>query len=187
MNIVDLLVILIYLGTFSLAFFTGVVRSVVMLLSLAAGLIGASILCTPVGNELFSQVPAMSTDMAQLFAFLLLLCGIAVACYLVLVRSFATRRLRTRVPLEHRGGIVASLLLVVLGAALAVGFVTVLTQAAERTVVDLQPSGTVVTIDNQFRESVLAGQVRRVTPYLYEGVSDVLHTSAPQILVPVGR
>ncbi|HET7037685.1 MAG TPA: hypothetical protein VFI42_18550 [Thermomicrobiaceae bacterium] len=187
MNIVDLLVILVFLGVFALAFFVGVVRSLAMLIALAVGVLGASIACGTIGGQLVSRIASMSDDMGRLIAFVILLALIVSGVYYVLMRSFSVSRLRTRITTESRGGITLSLVLVVLSAMLAVGVVTILTQASERTIVDLQPNSTVVSIDHQFRDSLLADQVRHLTPYLYEGVGDVLHTTAPQILLPVGR
>ena len=187
MNIVDLLMIVTFLGVFTLAFWVGVVRSLAMLLALTGGVLGASIACGTIGSTLVSRIASLSDDMGRLIAFVLLLVLISAGIYYVLMRSFSVSRLRTRITSDSRGGIALSLVLVALSAVLAIGVVTVMAQASERTIVDLQPNGTVVTIDHQFRDSLLAGQVRRLTPYLYEGVGDILHTTAPQILLPVGR
>ena len=60
MNIVDLLMIVTFLGVFTLAFWVGVVRSLAMLLALTGGVLGASIACGTIGSTLVSRIASMS-------------------------------------------------------------------------------------------------------------------------------
>src|SRR5579884_1553316 len=118
---------------FALAFFVGIARTVAMLIALVLGLLSASIGYATLGRELQTILTPISVDMAQLIAFVVLLIVVSLIAFYLVVRSFSTRRLRTRVPLEGRGGLPGSLVLVVLAAVLAGGVVVVLIQASERT------------------------------------------------------
>lgn len=187
MNLVDVATVVIFIGVFAGAFFAGFGRSLASLVALGAGLLAASAAYDQLGDQIARLLSPMSGQTADLLAFVLLMALVAAGTLLILLRSFAVSRLRTRLTLDMRGGLVSNVCVVLLAGVLSAFVVVVVVQICARTVWDLPTGGAVVTLRHDFAGSPMAREALRGAPYLYNGVTRVLPGAGPEILVPVPR
>ncbi len=185
MNILDIVVIVVFLGVFTAAFFAGVARSLAGLGSLVAATIVAAIFYGTIGTVLSRWLIPIDPVIANFGAFLLLMLGAGIGIDYLLLRSFRISKLRTHMSLEFRGGVTGILGLVVLSALLSVVMVTVLTQSSNNTVQQLPYGWGTTWMRNEYDESILTAQVMRLSPYVFDSVDAVTPGIVPAILQPI--
>ena len=117
-------------------------------------------------------------------AFLLLMLGAGVGADYLLVRSFRISRLKSHLSLEFRGGVLGILGLIMLSFLISTTTLTVLTQVSNKTVNELPNGWGTTWLNNEYDGSTLAGQVLRLSPYLYDSVNLLTPGVAPVILQP---
>ncbi len=186
MNILDIVVIVVFLGVFTAAFFAGVARSLAGLAALIAATIVAAIFYETIGTVLSRWLIPIDPVIANFGAFVLLMLGAGIGVDYLLLRSFRITKLRTHMSLEFRGGVTGILGLIVLSAVLSVGMVTVLTQSSNNTVRQLPAGWGTVWLQHEYHGSILAGQVMRVSPYVFDSVDAITPGIVPAILEPLG-
>ena len=187
MNTLDIAVIVIFLGVFTAAFFAGVARSLAGLAALVIATVAAAIFYKTVGDVLSRVLIPIDRDIANFAAFLLLMLGAGVGSDYLLMRSFRISRLKSHLSLEFRGGVTGILALILLAAVISTSIVTVLTQSSSNTVQRLPDGWGTVWLRQEYHGSVLAGQVLRLSPYVYDSVDAVTPGIVPAILQPLPR
>lgn len=184
MNFLDLLMIVVFFGIFALGFFAGIWRCLAGLLSLVVGLVATSFFYQPVGDVLSGRFASLDFRVADLIGFLgVLFVAVFLVNYLLL-RSFRTGRLRTRLTFETHGGLPWIALLSALSIALAIVVVAILVQVFDWTVREMPPERVTVWAANQYAESALSDQALRLSPYIYNAVNEVTPGTVPTILQP---
>lgn len=184
MNTIDVCLLVVFLGVFTLAFFAGIGRSVAGLIALVVATVVAAIFYKAVATILTHLFVPVDPVIARLAAFLLLLLVAGVGVDYVLLRSFRVSRLRTRLSLELSGGVPGIIALALLSAVLAGLMVTVLTQVSDNTVRDLPDGWGTEWLNKEYDGSPLAEQTLRLSPYLYRPISFISPGFDPTILEP---
>ncbi|HEX7102066.1 MAG TPA: CvpA family protein [Nitrolancea sp.] len=184
MNTLDICIMVVFLGTFTLAFFAGIGRSAAGLIALVIATVAAAIFYKAVGTIMTHLFIPIDPVIAQLAAFLLLLLVAGVGIDYILLRSFRLSRLRTRLALELSGGVPGIIALALLSVVLAGLLVAVLTQVSDSTVRDLPDGWGTEWLNNEFDDSPLAEQTLKLSPYIYRPVNIITPGFAPSILAP---
>lgn len=186
MNLLDLIIIVVFLGMFVLGFFVGVGRTLALLVSMLVGLVGASVFYRAIADLFVGISDQVDIAVANLVAFILLALIIAAAVDYLLMRSFRVSRLRTRLTLETRGGFPAILLVIAVAFLFSVTLVITLVQLGDRSTGELPDSSIARTLEDQFHGSILSDQALRFAPVVYHVVSTLTPGSVPEILEPWG-
>ena len=187
MNLVDSVALLIFIGVFAAAFFAGFGRIIAAFLALAAGILAACAAYGELGGQLANLLAPINPLTADLIAFILLVAVISIVVFVVLLRSFAVSRLRTRLTFDMRGGLVSNLLVVIAAGVMAACVVVVVVQISDRTLMDLPAGSTVVTLRHKYNQSLIVSQALRMSPFVYDTIGQILPGKAPKILLPVPR
>ncbi|MGA7672853.1 MAG: CvpA family protein, partial [Nitrolancea sp.] len=124
MNTVDLIVVVVFLSVFTAAFFAGVVRSVVGLLSLIVATVIAAFFYKSVGQVVSHVFIPIDKNIAYFGAFILLLLAAGVGVDYLRLRSFKISRLQSHMTLEFRGGVVGVIGLILLSVVLSAAMLT---------------------------------------------------------------
>lgn len=185
MNTLDIIVILVFLGIFTAAFFAGVARSLAGIVALIVATVVAAIFYKTLGDVLSHWFIPIDREIANFAAFLLLMLGAGVGTDYLLMRSFRISRLQNHLSLEFRGGVMGILALILLSAVLSTTMVTVLTQTSNNTVKDLPDGWGTTWLVDEFHGSILAGQVLRLSPFVYDSVDALTPGIVPAILEPL--
>jgi uncharacterized membrane protein required for colicin V production len=184
MNTIDICILVVFLGVFTLAFFAGIGRSAAGLISLVIATIAAAIFYKAVGTIMTHLFIPIDPVIARLAAFLLLLLVAGIGVDYILLRSFRLSRLRTRLALELSGGVPGIIALALLAVVLAGLMVIVLTQVSNNTARDLPDGWGTEWLNNEFDGSPLAEQTLRLSPYIYRPINIITPGFAPSILEP---
>jgi hypothetical protein len=184
LNFLDLLMIVIFFGVFALGFFAGIWRCLSGLVSLAVGLVATSFFYQPVGDILVGRFSSIDARMGDLIGFLSVLVITSFLVNYLVLRSFRTGRLRTRLTFETHGGLPWMMLLTVLSISLAIVVVAVLVQVFDWTVREMPPERLTVWAANQYADSALSDHALRLSPYIYDAVNEVTPGTVPVILQP---
>ncbi len=184
MNTLDIVVIAVFFGVFTAAFFAGVARSFAGLIALFVAIVVSAIFYSTLGDVLSRWLIPIDRNIANFVAFLLLMLGAGVGADYLLVRSFRISRLKSHLSLEFRGGVLGILGLIMLSFLISTTTLTVLTQVSNKTVNELPNGWGTTWLNNEYDGSTLAGQVLRLSPYLYDSVNLLTPGVAPVILQP---
>lgn len=187
MNTLDFIIVVIFLGVFTAAFFAGVARSLAGLVALVIATVAAAIFYRTLGDVLSRVLIPIDRDIANFGAFLLLMLGAGVGADYLLMRSFRISRLKSHLSLEFRGGVTGILALIILSAVIATLIVTVLTQSSSNTVQRLPNGWGTTWLRDEYHGSHLTGQVLRLSPYVYDSVDAVTPGIVPAILQPLPK
>jgi hypothetical protein len=95
MNVLDLMIIALFMVLLGIGFTSGVWRCMSALISLAIALVGPSFFFVAVGDALKGLFPSINDRVADLGAFIGVTLGFGFAIDYVILRSFRTSRLRT--------------------------------------------------------------------------------------------
>jgi uncharacterized membrane protein required for colicin V production len=185
MNTVDLIVVVIFLGVFTAAFFAGIGRSLVGLLSLIIATLLAAFFYSPVGVVMSHLFIPIDRNIADFGAFLLLMLAAGVGADYLLLRSFRISRLQSHISMEFRGGVVGVIGLILLSVILSTTMLTVLTQVSNNTVHKLPSGWGTNWLVSEYDGSILVDQVMRLSPYVYDSVDTATPGIVPAILQPV--
>lgn len=185
MNVVDAILLVVFLIVFSLGFYAGLGRLVAGFVALLGGLIVAGIFYQSVAGQLSPFLGSPADWISDVVAFLLILFVVCGALLYSLLWSFRITPLRTRRVLEMRGGFPAIFIVALLAVVLGFAIVTTLVQVSDWSVTQMDVSGTRVTMGQQLDESVLARGSRRLTPYLCDATGAWMPGGEPPILRPV--
>ena len=186
MNVLDFIIVALFLAVFAVTFFAGVWRGLVGLLSLAVGLVVASYGFRALSSIIGASAPSVDPSVRDVVAFIALLVVVAVLVGYVVQRSFHVRTLRTRRVMEARGGALGLVLLLALSTLMAITVVSVAAQASHWSVEHLPEERVAVTVREQFSGSVLLDAATAPAGYVYEAVAWVSPGSDPLILRPEG-
>jgi uncharacterized membrane protein required for colicin V production len=184
MNTIDVCILVVFLGVFTLAFFAGIGRSVAGLFSLMIATVAAAIFYKALGTTMTHLFIPIDPVIARLAAFLLLLLVAGIGVDYVLLRSFRVSRLRTRLSLELSGGVPGIIALSLISVILAGLLVVVLTQVSNSTVHDLPDGWGTEWLNNEYDGSTLAGQTLKLSPYIYRPIDIITPGFDPSILEP---
>ncbi len=185
MNTVDFIVVVVFLGVFTAAFFAGIGRSVVGLLSLVFSTLFAAFFYKPLGQVMSHVFIPIDRNIADFGAFLLLMLAAGVGADYLLLRSFRIARLQSHISMEFRGGVVGVIGLILLSAVLSSAMLTVLTQVSNNTVHKLPDGWGTSWLVSEYDGSILVDQLVRLSPYLYDTVDTATPGIVPAILQPV--
>jgi len=184
MNTLDIAILVVFLGVFTLAFFAGIGRSIAGIISLVIATIAAGVFYKALGTTITHLFIPIDQVIARLAAFLILLLVAGVCIDYVLLRSFRVSRLRTRLSLELSGGVPGIIALALISVILAGLLVTVLTQVSNNTVHELPDGWGTEWLHHEFDGSPLAKQTLRLSPYIYRPINIITPGFAPTILEP---
>lgn len=184
MPIVDILILMIFTGTYTLAFLGGVGRTLVGLVSLLAAMIGAALFTEPVAGVLRSVVPAISVWASELMGFVVTSALLAGAAVLAISRSFQLTPVPTRRLTVLRSGALGIVALAVLAFALAVGLTAAVVQVTHGTVRQLPQDQIGVRLNDELDASLLVPVALRLSPTLYRYTIEWLPGDPPSILQP---
>ena len=184
MNTIDVCILVVFLGVFTAAFFAGIGRSSAGLVALVIATVLAAIFYKALGTTLTHLFIPISSVIARLAAFLLLLLLAGIGVDYVLLRSFRVSRLRTRLSLELSGGVPGIIALTMISLILAGLMVVVLTQVSSNTVRELPDGWGTVWLNDEYDGSTLAEQTLRLAPYIYRPISIITPGFTPSILDP---
>ena len=187
MNTIDIVVVVVFLGAFTMAFFAGIGRSVAGLLSLVIAIVAAAIFYKAVGVTLTHVFIPIDGVIARFAAFLILLLAAGVGADYLILRSFRISRLRSHRSLELRGGVVGIMALAIVSLILAALIVTVLTQVSNNTVQQLPDGWGTTWLVEEYDGSTLTEQVLRLSPYLYRPIDTITPGLVPSILQPPSK
>lgn len=184
MNTIDIVVVVVFLGVFTMAFFAGIGRSVAGLLSLVVAVVAAAIFYKALGVTMTHLFIPIDPVIARLAAFLVLMLGAGVGADYLILRSFRVSRLRSHMSLELRGGVVGIMGLAAVSLILAAMIVTVLTQVSNNTVQQLPDGWGTTWLVDEYSGSMLTEQVLRLSPYVYRPIDTITPGLVPSILEP---
>jgi len=187
MNTVDFVVVVIFLGVFTAAFFAGVIRSIAGLLSLIVATLVAAFFYKPLGEVMSHVFIPIDREIANFGAFLLLMLAAGVFVDYLLLRSFRISQLQSHMTLEFKGGVLGVIGLILLSIVLSTAMLTVLTQSSNNTVHKLPNGWGTTWLVDEYDGSVLVGQVLRLSPYVYDAINAATPGIAPAILQPVTK
>lgn len=187
MNTIDVVVIVVFLGVFTAAFFAGIGKSVAGLFALAIATVAAAIFYKAVGDVLSQVLIPIDRDIADFAAFLLMMLAAGVGADYILMRSFRISRLRSRISLEFRGGVTGILTLMLLSGIVATFMVTILAQSSNNTVQALPHGWGTTWLADEYQGSTLVAGALRLSPYVYDSVDAVTPGLVPAILEPIPR
>jgi uncharacterized membrane protein required for colicin V production len=184
MNTIDFVVVVVFLGVFTMAFFAGIGRSVAGLISLVVAVVAAAIFYKALGVTMTHVFIPIDSVIARLAAFLALMLGAGIGVDYLIIRSFRISRLRSHMSLELRGGMIGILGLTIVSLLLAAMIVTVLTQVSNNTVQQLPDGWGTAWLADEYNGSSLTEQVLRLSPYVYRPIDTITPGLVPSILQP---
>ena len=185
MNVVDIVVVVVFLAVFTASFFAGFSRSVVAAVAVFLGLVGAAIFYRPVSSALTAAAPSLNDWIGDVVSFFGIAAIVAVIALSLTLWSFRASALRTRRVLEWRGGMFGLAGVAILSVFLGVVVVTTVVQVTDWTVHQLPADqGTTVSVRQDLHGSVLAASAMHLSPYLYDAVGAWVPGGPPLILKP---
>jgi hypothetical protein len=183
-SIVDGLIVVLFLGAYTLAFLGGIARTLVALVSLLAAMVGAALFTEPLASLLRSLVPSMSVWASELMGFVVAGALLAGAAVLAVSRSFQVTPVPTRRLTVLRTGAIGILILALLAFVFAVGLTTAIVQVANGTVRQLPQDPLGIRLNRELDASLLIPAVQQLSPTLYRYTIEWLPGDPPSILEP---
>ncbi|GBD15932.1 hypothetical protein HRbin26_00827 [bacterium HR26] len=184
MPIADILIIVVFLGAYTLAFLGGIGRTLVGLVALFAAMVGAALFTEPLAGALRSIAPSMSTWASELMAFVITAALLAAAAVLLMLRSFQVAPVPTRRLTALRTGALGVLLLSLLAFVFATGVTAAVVQVASGTIHQLPQDRFGQLLNRELDRSLLAPAALRVAPTLYRLTVEWLPGEPPAVLRP---
>ncbi len=186
-NVIDILLVLAFLGIVTLGFFGGVVRLLFVLVALYLGVIVAGLFYVPIGLNLSRSLSAIDPFTAELLSFFLLMIGATVAISFSLLKTFATLRLpRYLAGLDQTGGaalgVIAATFTVVVTTVVMRFFFGLVTETAAK---GIQVSPVLFSLALQLRASFLARYFVELSAPLFVLIVPWFPNGLPAILVVV--
>ncbi len=184
MPIADILIIVVFLGAYTLAFLGGIGRTLVGLIALFAAMVGAALFTEPLASALRSIAPSMSNWASQLMAFVITAALLAAGAVLLMLRSFQVAPVPTRRLTALRTGAFGVLLLSLLAFVFAAGVTAAVVQVANGTIRQLPQDQFGLRLNREMDRSLLAPAALRVAPTLYRLTIEWLPGEPPAVLRP---
>jgi uncharacterized membrane protein required for colicin V production len=184
MNTVDIVIVVVFLGVFTMAFFAGIGRTVAGLIALLIAVVASAIFYKALGVTMMHLFIPMDLVIARFAAFLVLMLAAGVGADYLIMRSFRISRLRSHLSLELRGGVVGILGLTLVSLIVAALMVTILTQVSNNTVQQLPKGWGTDWLVDEYGGSNLTEQVLRLSPYIYQPINTITPGLVPSILEP---
>lgn len=184
MPVADILITVVFLGAYTLAFLGGLGRALAGLVALVAAMIGAALFTGPLASALRGIAPSMSSWASELMGFVVTAALLAAAATLLMLRSFQVAPVPTRRLTALRTGALGILLLSLVSFVFATGLTVATVQVAEGTIRQIPRDRFGATLNEELDESLLAPAALRLSPTLYRYTVEWLPGDPPAILQP---
>lgn len=175
----DVAVVVFYIGMFGAAFLLGSVRATIMLLSLIAGLVGASVFTYPLLEMLLDRIQGVDLVAGRLMAFIIAWLAVAISIGYVLNRTYDVASGRGHLRRASIGGISSIVLLAIISFVVATVTTVVMVQVIDSTAPEFS-----MRLWRQVDGSVTAQAVLELSPHVYRLVDALTPGPATELLRP---
>lgn len=171
MNLLDVIIVVVFLAVFTVGFFSGFGRILASLIAFFVGLVVSGMayesLAEPIAR-IFTPIPPWLADLIAFFVVLLVVGGIILYA---LIWSFRVTPLRTRRVLELRGGFPGIFVVMLSAVILATVIVATLVQVLSWTGRQLPTAEASFSVSREIQDSPLASAALKLSPYIHDAAA----------------